>query len=165
MRRSILIVFSLLMIAAAGQAQETELPRGLGYFFVAPGGSVPKGSGTLHVGFGGEGRVYKGLGFGADIGGFLQSSSCSCGLAMFSANGSYHFSSVVRDRKVFPFLTAGYTGVANSVGGENWFNFGGGVDYWPRERVGLRVEFRDHVDPNHREPLHFLEARIGLIFK
>lgn len=36
-------------------------------------------------------------------------------------------------------------GVANLV------NFGAGFDYWFSGRHGLRIEFRDHLDPRYPE--------------
>ena len=86
------------------------------------------------------------------------------GIGLFSSNASYHFLNASQNRKLVPFVTAGYTGAFQSEWGESWFNFGGGADYWFRERAGLRVEFRDHVDPQHSEPIHFLEARVGFVW-
>jgi hypothetical protein len=49
-------------------------------------------------------------------------------------------------------------GVAN--GG----HFGGGVNYWLKERVGLRFEVRDHVVAE-AAGTHFLDFRFGLTFR
>jgi hypothetical protein len=45
---------------------------------------------------------------------------------------------------------------------ENLFNFGGGVDYWMKKRVGLRIEFRDQVWSGPSQTSHFWGARFGV---
>ena len=172
MHRFMLLIISLVMFAGITQAQEFGEKRAIGYLFVAPGGAASNqdSSPTMHFGGGGEYLIYKGLGAGAEIGALLPvgSSGCSCstgnGIGLFSSNASYHFLNASQNRKLVPFVTAGYTGAFQSEWGESWFNFGGGADYWFRERAGLRVEFRDHVDPQHSEPIHFLEARVGFVW-
>ena len=163
MRHSILIVFSLLVLSATGQAQEAQPPRGRGYVFFAPGtvSNRSERATTLHIGGGYERLVYKGLGVGSEIG--IQKEGGDT-YALFSANGSYHFTNLAPNRKIVPFLTAGYSGAFNGEGGENWFNFGGGLDYWLRPTKALRLEVRDHVDPQHERAVHYLEYRIGLVW-
>jgi hypothetical protein len=113
----------------------------------------------MHVGAGGEALLYKGLGAGAEIGGIwaLQGSDL---LAVFSADGSYHFS---RGRKISPFLTGGYSLIWGD-GSANMVNFGGGINWWLGERKGIRLEFRDHVyaEGSNRQ---IVEFRIGFAFR
>lgn len=155
-----LIIFLLVPLAAL--AQESEENRGLGYAYFAPGVSSPGGTGTFQVGAGGEGLVYKGLGVGGELGYVGPWNTARDGLGVASANGSYHFS---RDKKLVPFVTGGYTLFFRS-GHANLFNFGGGVDYWFRERLGLRLEVRDQVWPSLDSTTgHFWGVRIGLAFR
>lgn len=147
------LVLIILTISAAAQN------RGQGYIFAAPGGVANGGDATLHFGGGGEGLVYKGLGAGAEIGFMGPASYMGEGFGVFSANGSYHFR---RDQKLVPFVTSGYT-LFFRDGSANLVNFGGGVNYWFRDHLGLRVEFRDHVLPSPNT--HFWEFRFGLAFR
>jgi hypothetical protein len=170
MRRLLLLAVSLTGFSTLASAQETNLPRGMGYVFAAPGSVTNRGAqtATLQLGVGGEGRIYKGLAAGAEIGGLMpigQSSWASTdGLGIFSVNGYYHFANATRSGKLIPFVTAGVTTAGNLGWAERWFNVGGGVDYWFKKRVGLRVEFRDQVDANHYEPIHFAGLRVGLVW-
>ena len=189
MRRSIGITMSLLLLPLMAKGQDGWQPRSLGYVFFAPGTfstpgepaftyrykdregtirefTIPGRKGerqtTRHFGGGYERLVYRGLGVSTEIG-VQKEGGASYGL--FSANGSYHFTGLARIQKLVPFLTAGYSGAFNGGGGESWVNFGGGVDYWFRDRVGLRLEFRDNLDSHHREPIHFLGFRVGLAWR
>ena len=156
-----LIIFSLLAPLAA-LAQESGEHRGLGYAYFAPGASSPGGTGTFQTGAGGEGLVYKGLGVGGELGYVAPWRSARDGLGVASANGSYHFS---RRKKLDPFVTGGYTLFFRS-GHANLFNVGGGVDYWFRERLGLRLEIRDQVWPSQYGTTgHFWGVRIGIAFR
>ena len=134
----------------------------LGYFFVAPGiySGYSDSTGTLHIGGGGEALVYRGLAVGAEIGCIVALEESRGGLGLFSANGSYYFS---RQRKVSPFLTGGYSSVWGH-GQRNLVNFGAGVNYWFRKRLGVRFEFRDHIygDGFNRSLLGF---RVGIVFR
>jgi hypothetical protein len=97
---------------------------------------------------------------GAEVGGIGALQESGGGLGLLSANGSYHFA---RQRKVSPFLTGGYSSVFGH-GQRNLVNFGGGMNYWLRERIGLRLEIRDHIyaDGTGR---HLLGFRIGFAFR
>lgn len=151
-------LFFLVAIPVLVSAQS----KGQGYFFVAPGGISGSGRtvSSLHFGGGGEGLLYKGLGVGGEIGYLGLARSLGDGFGVFSANGSYHFRTR-SDRKLAPFVTAGYS-LAFRSGTANMFNFGGGVHYWFCEKVGLRLEFRDHV---WSREAHFWGLRIGVAFR
>jgi hypothetical protein len=149
----------LLPLAAAAQGKEHG---GQGYGFVAPG-STSEGGSTLHFGVGGEGLVYKGLGVGGEIGYLGATRELREGFGVLSPNVSYHFLNATKSGKVAPFVTGGYSllfrsGVAHAA------NFGGGVNYWFKDRVGLRLEFRDHIVA-HSDLGHFFGFRIGLAFR
>ncbi len=144
---------------SASQNQDSE-HRGQGYVFFAPGGIVRDWSkvATAHFGGGGEYLFYQGLGIGAELGYLTPWKDFSSGIGMLSANGSYHFA---RNQRLSPFLTGGFS-VGFRYGIDGLYNFGGGVNYWFRDRLGLRLEFRDHVDAYTN---HYLSGRIGLSFR
>jgi len=148
MRRIMLSLLLLSSIPGLGLAQTSDQPRGQGYAFFAPGGATSKyaTTGTIHFGAGSEALVYRGFGVGGEVGYVAPTRSLSNGLRTLSLDGSYHFLPSKKQRKVVPFATGGYTLFFRS-GTANLFNFGGGINYWFRERAGLRLEFRDHVWP------------------
>jgi hypothetical protein len=139
-----------------------RMHRAQGYIFAAPGAYVGYSDSvaTLHVGGGGEALVYRGLGVGAEIGAIGALEESGGGLGLFSVNGSYHFG---QKGKIVPFLTGGYS-VVGGNGTRNLANFGIGVNYWLRERIGIRLEFRDHfyLDGAGRQLRGF---RIGFAFR
>ena len=166
-----MLFFVLAAIAQAESfASETESAkthRGQGYFFFSPGAVCLDGrcSQRVHFGGGGEGLVYKGLGLGAEVGLLAPWRSFSESIGMFSANGSYHFQ---RDRKVSPFVTAGYS-MGFREGHINLVNFGGGINWWMNDKVGLRLEFRDHIYSDSHfsrtDRFHYLGGRIGIALR
>jgi hypothetical protein len=135
---------------------------GQGYVFLAPGAFVGGGSsvGTAHLGAGGEALIYRGIGAGAEIGYLTPWRDFSAGIGVLSLNGSYHFN---RARKLSPFLTGGYS-LAFRNGHANLFNVGGGMNYWFSDKVGLRLEFRDHINTGYTLA-HYLSSRIGISFR
>lgn len=149
----------LLPLAAAAQGKEHS---GQGYAFVAPG-STSEGGSTLHFGVGVEGLVYKGLGVGGEIGYLGATRKLSEGFGVFSPNVSYHFLNATKSGKLVPFVTGGYSLLFRSDVAHAG-NFGGGVNYWFKDRIGARLEFRDHV-VGHSGLGHFFGFRIGLAFR
>jgi hypothetical protein len=163
--RTIFSVIVLLTICSGwASAQLEKKYSGQGYVFFAPGVVAPGGSGTFQVGGGGEGFVHKGLGVGAEIGYLFPRTSAGDGLGLFSVNGSYNFQNPQSGRKLIPFVTGGYS-LAFRGGSANLLNFGGGVNYWFREKMGLRLEFRDHLGSPCGCRVQFLQFRIGLAFR
>lgn len=164
MHRFSSIVLVLLMVTTYAAAQTTE-SAGHGYAFAAPGAIAGHGGGTaaMHYGGGGEGFITKGFGLGGEVGYFTPARAHSQGFGIASANGVYRFKGAGKDGRVVPFVTGGYS-LFFRGGPDNAANFGGGVNYWFKEKLGLRVEFRDHffvVDPG----THFLGVRIGITFR
>jgi len=167
MLRSMLIGFSLLLLPLGLQAQESEPPRGTANVFFGGGGAFASGdrSGVLQFGGGGEGRIYKGLSAGAEIGYLHPTKSFKDGFGLLSTNGTYRFWKAWPSQKLVPFVTAGYS-LAFRDGHANLANFGGGVDYWFRDRAALRLEVRDHIWPGaeHEDPTsHILMFRVGIV--
>jgi hypothetical protein len=150
----------VLILAGAAWGQPSN-----GYFFIAPGGFSCCGGteGTVHVGGGGEYVFGKGIGAGAEAGALaaFQAFQASA-IGIVSANGYYHFRHE-RDLRLDPFVTGGY-----SIGFRddhiNMGNYGGGVNFWFLSHLGFRAEFRDHVNTNIDETLHYWGFRFGLVF-
>jgi hypothetical protein len=149
----------LLPFAASAQSKER---RGQGYVFVAPTTTTEGGSG-LHIGGGGEGLVYKGLGVGGEVGYLGAARDLSQGIGILSPNVSYHFTKASKSGKFAPFVTGGYTLLIGSDAAHA-VNFGGGMNWWFKDRIGLRLEFRDHV-PVQFGSVHIFSVRIGLAFR
>jgi len=172
MRQITLVLAMVISLSVATLAQisslkptqsTTDVGNSYGYLFAAPGGTSDGGGGTLHIGGGGEGVFKNGAGIGAEVGYITPFESFGDGLGIFSVNGSYHFLKSSKSEKVVPFVTGGYTGFFRG-GYANGVNFGGGVNYWFKPRVGLRFEFRDNVFLQEGSA-HFLNVRVGLTFR
>ncbi len=161
MRKLIFVILLALSLPLAAAAQGNE-PRAQGYAFVAPGGFTEGGS-ALHFGVGGEGLVYKGLGIGGEIGYLGLTRDLGAGFGVLSPDISYHFLNASKSGKVVPFVTGGYSLLFRSGAGHA-FNVGGGVNYWFKERVGLRFEVRHHT-PVNTDLTPFYGVRIGLAFR
>lgn len=166
-RLGIMTVLGLsLSVGAYAQSSSTDPAgknaKGQGYVFFAPGGIIGDGHsvGIAHFGGGGEVLVYRGLGIGGELGYLAPWECMGDGMGLFSVNGSYHFR---RNRKFTPFITGGYS-LAFRNGHANLLNFGAGAHYWFSDSVGLRMEFRDHIQPQYINE-HFLGGRIGLSFR
>jgi hypothetical protein len=162
-KKLILTLPLIFLICSSIVAQTPTEHRGQGYVFVGPGASSGDSPTMLNFGVGGEGFVYKGLGVGAEIGGFVPVSEPDAGVGVFSPNISYHFPKASNSGKLVPFVTGGYSlffrsNIAHAA------NFGGGVNYWFKDRVGLRVEVRDHVLTQYSD-VHYVGFRFGLAFR
>lgn len=163
MSRTVVGLVFLISLPTLCTAEGLEDRRRNIYVFAAPGAFVSEGATTLEVGGGAEWFVHKGIALGVESS-FLAYPECfQCGgYLMGSINASYHvFAS--SPRKVKPFVTAGY-GEATSTDGDGirLVNFGGGLNYWFRDGVALRVEVRDHVDTSF--DVHQVSLRVGLSF-
>ena len=152
MRTSLVVLIGLLLTVLA--SAQTH-----GYAFFAPGGATSGGytSGTSHIGVGGEGVFKNGIGIGAELGYLMFRRDIESGIGIASINGSYHFN---KDAKLVPFVTGGYS-LAFRSGTGNLGNFGGGVNWWFRPKIGLKIEFRDHVHSD----LNLWSFRFGVTFR
>ncbi len=61
-------------------------------------------------------------------------------------------------------MTGGYT-LGFREGHENMWNAGGGIDYWFKPKLGLRIEFRDHVWSGGGETTQFWGVRVGVTIR
>jgi hypothetical protein len=136
--------------------------QGLGYAaggFGGYSGFFGSSSPSIHAGAGGEVVAADRVGIGGEFGFFDR-------LIVGNANASLHLNGV-RAAKFAPFLTAGYTrfGIADGEGGFNAFNVGAGLHYWAANRVGFRVEARDHFRPDDRGTTQYWSVRAGIAFR
>jgi len=107
MNMKVLMTFAILFsLSFPAAAQEPNRSKGQGYLLFAPGvNNIGPGSAALQIGGGGEGFVYRGLGLGIEI--LAVGTDGVVGLG--SANFSYHLLPRTTDRKLEPFVTAGYS--------------------------------------------------------
>jgi hypothetical protein len=161
MRKPIFVILLVVLLPLAAAAQSKD-HHGQGYFFVAPTTTTAGGFG-LHIGGGGEGLVYKGLGVGGEIGYIGAARELNRGIGVLSPNVSYNFTNASRSGKFAPFVTGGYTLLVGSDA-LHAVNVGGGVNWWFKDHLGLRLEFRDHVATQFGST-HIFGFRIGLAFR
>ncbi|HEV2444621.1 MAG TPA: hypothetical protein VGS58_01810 [Candidatus Sulfopaludibacter sp.] len=149
----------LMLVAAASAVAQTSS----GYIFFAPGGATANGytSTTLHAGGGADIHLVKGIGFNAELGALAPKDDLYSTVGIFSLGGTYRFRRGENIR-LEPFAAGGYS-LMFRESHANLYYFGGGVTCWAARRVGVRVEFRDHVWPG--EPVHFWGFRFGVAFR
>ena len=148
----------LLLLAALPIAAQAPRAQGHAYFGLdsPPGGSLAFNS----AGVGADIFVYKGAAISPSIGYLYNREDGRRGVAIFTANGSYHF---LRGKSKFqPFVTAGYGAVANLGDGLSMFNYGGGGQYWFKKRLGVRAEVLNFQHSNFRE---LTSVRLGIAFR
>ncbi len=162
MKKSSFAVLLLLVAPCQALAQPSERAF-LPFVFAAPG-SISGGTTTLHFGGGFETIFLKGIGAGAELGYLGPLSALDYGIGVLSLNGIYE--PLKRGRRVTPFVTGGYS-LAFREGTGNALNFGGGFNYWMRDGMALRVEFRDHLPmyAGSIENYHLWGLRIGITWK
>jgi hypothetical protein len=149
--RTLLILAALLSLPAQALAQRSH-----GYLFVAPGRETGYSS-FYHLGVGGDWVLPAGVGLGGDAG-YLGGREFASGLGVFSGSVSYHVP--VRGSKFDPFGLVGATAISNFSSASAMLHWGGGVNYWFLKRLGVRLEFRDHVWS--LEDRHLVEFRFGI---
>jgi hypothetical protein len=154
----------LFVLLCCGKA---NAQNAMGFAYFAPGAESPVGStgGTRHAyGLGGGGELLFAPHFsgGAEIGALVPGQGKTANtVGIFSATGNVH---LLRDKPFDPFLTAGYSMVFRDFT-SNGVSFGGGMNYWFRENVGLRLEGRDTYAKLQGIPTHLWEIRIGFTFR
>jgi hypothetical protein len=160
--------FQALVLAAATVALVAAQPAsgqygGHGYAVFSLG--APSGGrlgDVLSFGGGGEGFLWKGLAVGTDLNYLAPRHDTGEGIGLWNLTGGWHFTNRTREQKVVPFLSGGYT-LAFRSGTANLINYGGGINYWFRPRLGLRIEVRDY---RHTEYGRFnTELRFGMLFR
>ena len=155
----------LLVLATALAGVRTTEAQGLGYGIAGPAGFsgfFGSSASAVHAAAGGEALFNGRAGIGGEFGVLASSSSA---LLVFSVNGVFHFSTNLAKRRLTPFVTGGYTHMGSGEGSFDAWNGGAGADLWAKDRVGVRVEFRDHVRPDVRGVVQYWTIRAGLVFK
>jgi hypothetical protein len=157
--RSIHVLFLVLAIAVA--RVQTTRAEGLGYAIVGPAGYsgfFGSSASAVHAAGGGEGLIDGRAGIGGEFGVFNS-------LSVFSVNGVLHVSPSPANRGLSPFVTGGYTHMGNGEGSFDAWNVAAGMDLWAKNRLGVRVEFRDHVRPDSRGAVQYWTIRAGIVFR
>jgi hypothetical protein len=99
------------------------------------------------------------IGIGAEFG--------AGNLVVLSFNGSYHPLAHGPSRKLDPFVTVGFTTLGDLNYDARGVSVGGGVTYWPRKRVGLRLDGFSFLPPRDDirfENWNYWGLRAGLAF-
>jgi hypothetical protein len=150
------------LAATLSFGQTQKVSKSQGYVYQGFSGDFIDGSGAVgNTGVGGEGVFWKGISAGGDISGVYPFRCLSCIIGVVDLNGGFHFNAGRTDRKLEPFVTAGYSFYfrGDSASGSN---FGGGIVYWFKPKLGLRFEVREHrIQSSHA----FTQFRIGLSFR
>ena len=157
--RSTHVLFLVWAIAVAGV--RTTRAEGLGYAIVGPAGYsgfFGSSASSVHAAGGGEALVDGRAGVGGEFGVFNS-------LSVFSVNGVLHVSPSPPNRGLSPFVTGGYTHMGNGEGAFDAWNVAAGMDLWTKNRLGVRVEFRDHVRPDSRGAVQYWAIRAGVVFR
>jgi len=105
------------------------------------------------------------FGVGAEMGYLNWLEEGSDGLGVLSVNSCYHFNEGTSARRWRPFRSGGYTLGFDGDMSKNLFNVDGVVDFWLKPKVGLRVEFRDHIWTEGSDTAQFLGVRVGVTFR
>jgi hypothetical protein len=141
----------LVVCAAHGRAQTTGKYCCEGYAFFGRRTSTP---GTNVGGVGGDVLIYKGLAAGGDVGTTVGNPDNR--ITVGSVGLSYHILCCRTDRKVEPFIGAGYSYLAGDINTHGYSypwdpgqdrtgpNFSQGLIVWPAKRVGARFEVREY---------------------
>ncbi|MBI4454769.1 MAG: hypothetical protein HY644_02600 [Acidobacteria bacterium] len=167
MRKIIVFIVFAFPLWNGLQAQTREKDALIGYGFGAPGSTTGSVT-TLHIGGGADWVNKKGWGVGAELGYFAATEAIGEGRAIFSVDAAYHFLSSQTGQKAAPFIAGGYSAIIAKESHEktvNLGNFGIGVNYWFSEKLGLRVEFRDHLRNDLGKTSHLWGIRIGVGFR
>ncbi|OLD57174.1 MAG: hypothetical protein AUG12_04890 [Acidobacteria bacterium 13_1_20CM_2_57_8] len=170
-------IFGIFFAFAASASAQPATSRWNGYLFFAPGASEigsTAGRATIHIGGGGEAFIYHGLSLGAEVGPIISWSPPGSGFrsdvhGLGSANIAYHFLPKTTERKLEPFLTAGYSLFFSGLsvpgrgltGTQSGYNVGGGVNLWFQRKYAIRLEVR------HQSSIWYktMDIRLGMTFK
>jgi hypothetical protein len=164
MKKLIVLFIVLMPVLSYAQTPTQKERASYGYAFTGLMVTSNGGESGLHAGIGGEGIIHKGFGVGGEIGYFRSVGfGPEGGLGLLSFNSSYHFMNASKSRKLVPFATGGFS-LFFSSGGAIGGNFGGGLTYWFKDRMGVRFEVRDHI-PAYSGVGHFPSFRVALTFR
>jgi hypothetical protein len=158
------MAFAALLTAGARTADAQALGYGVAGLGVRTGGFLGSIGGG-HVAGGGE-LLSKGrAGIAGEVGLLGNSSSV---LTTVSVGGVWHVVPMSTKHRPAPYLTSGFSVLANHDGGFATWNIGGGVDVWTGERMGIRLDVRDHLRPLRRHfggTAHYWTVGAGVVFR
>jgi hypothetical protein len=121
---------------------------------------VSLGAGATQLDCGIDWLIMNGpIGIGAEVG--------LGNLIVLSLTGSYHPVAHGPTRKLDPFATVGFTTLGDLNYDARGLSVGGGVTYWPRKRVGLRLDgfsFLPRRDDIRFENWRYWGLRAGVAF-
>ena len=160
MKKVIVVVFGTLLFASPAWAQESQGADKRAFFFGAPGVIMGTDAATMHVGGGVETVWANGLGFAFDAGYFTGS---DFGNGAVSISPAMIYELPVNGR-VKPYVRGGGTLLANRSHAGLLWTVGGGVNFWFKERMALKVEIRDSFfaeDPGEG----LVDVMVGLVFR
>jgi len=129
------------------------------YGVVAPGVRHDIGAPTIEIGGGIERRAYYGFAVALNLG-WLKAKNSKGWAPVVRLNAEYAWTRVDHPRLV-PFVAVGLA-LAPLFDTPGGFTFGGGVNVWARDNVGLRMAFRDDVFIGTRKH-HYCSVPIGVI--
>ncbi len=158
MTRLVRLACVVACFSPAAMPQRTHL-----YWLGEGGGATSGGQTSLRTGlFGGaEIDVAKGFAVGPEIGFITPTTHFHDNVAgLASGNLFYH----IRHGKpaLDPFVTSGWSMLFRG-GTTNFFNYGGGLNYWLIPGIALRAEFRDRIHSGPAD-LHLWGFRLGVSF-
>jgi hypothetical protein len=170
MKRIVVLIGLILCLSSLGFSQQ----GGRFYSYFSPSGQVRVSDGNAtYFGFGAAGMYLgsKGYGGGAEISavGPMEHKSNQDNwnkrvVGLFTLNGIKVFK--LSNEKAEPFLTSGYGRSFMRGAGENFWEIGGGINYWFNPKLGLTFEFRDYI---HRQDKNdwwqFIAPRIGITWR
>jgi hypothetical protein len=144
-----------------------QTKSGYGYFGVGQFRCCEWSRTGVNFGGGAKFLAKNGLGVGADLGVIWPRGEWNEKVTLLSFNGYYGINT--KNKKFMPFVTGGYTrgftqGIFILDGNKNFFNFGGGFDYWFNKKVGLMAEFRDHITKVESHTFQIWALRFGVVF-
>ena len=142
----LLLAVAVSALTASGQNSESYKRHGYAYYSVGRWPEVDQTSNAY--GAGAEFFVFRGLTLGGEVGQvFSVGRPYTSSFVLAAFNPAWHFAPRGRASTVVPFVTGGIGGAFRGRGGSVLGNYGAGLTWWFHDRLGARLEVRDHVCP------------------
>lgn len=144
----------LLLLFCTALTVSTAKAQTHGYGFMGPAFNSNAEGSAFRYGLGGAWKIAPHVTFGGEFGGFGSSGFLASG------NVGAHFT----PKAAFdPFVTGGVSYARSGGEGAAFANIGGGVNYWFRPRLAVRVEYRGYI--GGQDLKSFSEFRFGIAFR
>lgn len=161
------ILACLLPASLCGQHPQRESLTS-GYLFagplIVPRSGFTRWDGTfIHAGGGGEGGIGRYLSAGGEAG-ILAPLTNEFAQTVGALAGGVSVHPRGQGNHVDPFISGG-VGVLAGGGAAGFIYVGGGVHYWFRPRIGLRIEYRHHLWPNADANIQLAGFRLGIALR